>query len=47
MQDLPQRDAVPDLDAAYHIPRLNSIDDVNAVHDVAEHRVPGIEVRLR
>src|SRR3954468_5653138 len=39
--------AVPDADPLDHVERLEVIDDLESVHHLAEHRVLGVEVRLR
>ena len=45
--NLSQRGSVPDLNAADHIPRLNTIDDLDAVHHAAKRGVARVQVRLR
>ena len=42
-----RRGPVPDPDPLDQVERLDAIDDVHAVHHVAEHRVARIEMRLR
>src|SRR5262249_45472373 len=39
--------AVPNPHAAYHVPRLNLVDDLHAGDHAAKDGVLGIEVRLR